>query len=78
MSWLCKIALLTVNLTISPCCYTVANKTQFADTEMTLASPAANLAAYLSSNYYFILDVNSLYTLGRYNLRLNIDKCPKG
>jgi len=31
------------DLTISPCCISVANKTQFADREMTLASPTANL-----------------------------------
>lgn len=43
MPWLCNIALQRFNVTISPCCITVANKTQFADREMTLASPTANL-----------------------------------
>jgi len=44
MSRLCHIALQKKNdLTISPCCISVANKTQFADREMTLASPTANL-----------------------------------
>jgi len=46
MSRLCHIALQKKkknDLTISPCCISVANKTQFADREMTLASPTANL-----------------------------------